>query len=313
MAIMVLLSLEVGLRAFPAPGRLEHGGGELNRPRGVLISPVFEGGDREEHRAVMTTATDDKADFPDGVALVVGGSGGIGRAICARLAAHGADVALTYRTNRAKAEETAEGVRGLGRRADLRALALEDAEATARLIADVAGQFGRIHTVVYASGPDIPQRFISQIDPEEWRRVIDADVNGFFHLVHASLPHLRKDGGGSLVAITTAAVRRYAPRDVLSSAPKAAVEDVVKGIAREEGRFGVRANAVALGVIETGLFLRFIGRDIDERTVEAMRANTALKRFGTAREVADAVTFLASARAGFITGQVLTVDGGFEI
>ena len=254
-----------------------------------------------------------KADFPGGVALVIGGSGGIGQAICERLAAHGADVALTYRTNRAKAEATAAMVRDLGRRAEIFALALEDAQAAGRVADDVVAQFGKIHTVVYASGPDIPQLFISQIDPKEWRRVIDADVNGFFHLVHATLPHVRKDGGGSFIAITTAAVRRYAPRDVLSSAPKAAVEDVMKGIAREEGRFGVRANAVALGVIETGLFLRFIGRDLDERSIAAMRANTALKRFGTAREVADAVTFLASARAGFITGQVLTVDGGFEI
>ncbi|MFO1188137.1 MAG: SDR family oxidoreductase [Alphaproteobacteria bacterium] len=263
----------------------------------------------------MSAATDQNglADFPKGAALVVGGSGGIGQAICERLAAHGADVALTYRTNKAKAEATAALVRGRGRRAEIFQLSLEDPEASRRVGDDVTQKFGKIHTVVYASGPDIPQRFISQIDPAEWRRVIDADVNGFFNLVHATLPHVRKDGGGSFVAITTAAVRRYAPRDVLSSAPKAAVEDLMKGIAKEEGRFGVRANAVALGVIETGLFLRFIGRDIDERTVEAMRANTALKRFGTAREVADAVTFLASARAGFITGQVLTVDGGFEI
>lgn len=263
----------------------------------------------------MNAATDQNglADFPKGAALVIGGSGGIGRAISERLAAHGADVALTYRTNHAKAEATAMTVRDFGRRAEIFPLALEDPDAVCRVADDVAQKFGKIHTVVYASGPDIPQLFISQIGPEEWRRVIDADVNGFFHLVHATLPHVRKNGGGSFIAITTAAVRRYAPRDVLSSAPKAAVEDIMKGIAREEGRFGVRSNAVALGVIETGLFLRFIGRDLDERSIQAMRSNTALKRFGTAREVADAVTFLASARAGFITGQVLTVDGGFEI
>jgi NAD(P)-dependent dehydrogenase (short-subunit alcohol dehydrogenase family) len=94
-----------------------------------------------------------------------------------------------------------------------------------------------------------------------------------------------------------------------NGAPKAAIEALVRGIAREEGRFGVRANSVALGVIETGIFLRLAGKDFDQEWVEAARGNTALKRFGTAEEVADAVVFLASARASYVTGQTLVLDG----
>jgi NAD(P)-dependent dehydrogenase (short-subunit alcohol dehydrogenase family) len=100
---------------------------------------------------------------------------------------------------------------------------------------------------------------------------------------------------------------------VLSVAPKAAIEALVRGIASEEGRFGIRANSVALGVIEAGIFLRLEGVDFDPEWVEAARNNTALKRFGTAEEVANAVVFLASARASYVTGQMLVLDGGYSI
>jgi NAD(P)-dependent dehydrogenase (short-subunit alcohol dehydrogenase family) len=96
-------------------------------------------------------------------------------------------------------------------------------------------------------------------------------------------------------------------------APKAAVTALVTAVAREEGRAGVRANCVALGVIEAGIFLRLRGPVFDEPSVDAMRRNTPLRRFGTAAEAAEAVTFLASSRAAFITGQTLAVDGGFSI
>ena len=95
-------------------------------------------------------------------------------------------------------------------------------------------------------------------------------------------------------------------------APKAGVEALVRGIAREEGRYGIRANSVALGVIDAGLFLRLEQR-LTPEFVEAMKANTALKRFGTAREAADAAVFLASSASGFITGHRLVVDGGYSI
>jgi NAD(P)-dependent dehydrogenase (short-subunit alcohol dehydrogenase family) len=245
--------------------------------------------------------------------VVAGGSGGIGAAICEALAQAGADVALTYRSNRDGAEQAAAAVRAAGRRAQICQLSLGETEAVVSRMDELAGQYGRIHTLVNATGSNIPMRFIGKLEPELWRQVIDSDLHGFFNLVHAGLPHLRDGGGGSIVTVSSVGLLRWPDRDVLSVAPKAGVETLIRGIAHEEGRFGIRANSVALGVIEAGIFLRRKNRDFDEAWLEAARRNTALKRFGSAEEVADAVVFLASQRASYVTGQSLVLDGGFSI
>ena len=96
-------------------------------------------------------------------------------------------------------------------------------------------------------------------------------------------------------------------------APKGGIEALVRGIAREEGRFGIRANCVALGVIDAGMFLNLQGEELDQKWMDAAIQNTPLKRFGTAKEVADAVVFLTSTHANYITGQTLRLDGGYSI
>ena len=119
--------------------------------------------------------------------------------------------------------------------------------------------------------------------------------------------------GDTITAVSTAGLDRYPHRDILSVAPKAAVEAVVRGIAVEEGRFGVRANSVRVGVVEAGIFLRLEEKGFDPSWIQTAKARTPLGRFGRAEEVAEAVVFLASNRAGYITGQSLTVDGGWSI
>jgi NAD(P)-dependent dehydrogenase (short-subunit alcohol dehydrogenase family) len=247
-------------------------------------------------------------DFPSGAAVVVGGSGGVGRAIVARLAEAGSDVALTYRNNAAAAEEAA---RAVGLDAPTRVAAENESEVRA-FVDGVAARFGGVHTVVNAAGADIPMRFVSEVSPAAWREVMEGDATGFFHLVQASIPHLRACRG-SIVAVTSAGLLRFPSRDVLSVAPKAAIEALVRAVAKEEGRFGVRANSVALGVIEAGIFTRLQKGDLQGEWIEAAKRNTPLRRFGTAEEVADAVVFLASARAAYVTGQALAVDGGYSL
>jgi NAD(P)-dependent dehydrogenase (short-subunit alcohol dehydrogenase family) len=259
--------------------------------------------------------------YPPGGAVVFGGSGGVGRAICARLAEAGCDVALTYRTNAAAAEEVAAGIRARGRKAEVHAVSAGDEQAIESLLALSAERFGGVHTVVHAAGSDIPMRFVSEISRAQWREVMEADATGFFDLVRASLPHLRA-ARGSIVAVTSAGLYRFPSRDVLSVAPKAAIETLVRAVAKEEGRYGVRANCVALGVIEAGIFHRLTqtpakgeatGGEIGKDWIAAAHRNTPLRRFGTAEEAADAVEFLASPRASYITGQTILLDGGYSL
>ncbi|HQR03058.1 MAG: SDR family oxidoreductase [Proteobacteria bacterium] len=254
-----------------------------------------------------------KLDFPEGVALVVGGSGGMGQLICQHLAEAGSDVALTYHKNAGRAEEVARSVKALGRQAEILQLSLGDEVSVCTAVEQLAAKH-RIHTVVIASGSDINQPRIRELTPENWKKVVQADLNGFFNLVHATLPVLKAGGGGSYVHISSAGLFRWPEGDVLSVAPKAAIESLIKGIAKEEGRFGIRANSVAIGVIDAGIFHRlWADGTFDEEWQKAVHQGLCLKRWGSAEEVASAVVFLASNRAGYTTGQILAVDGGYGV
>ncbi|RYH28463.1 MAG: SDR family NAD(P)-dependent oxidoreductase, partial [Alcaligenaceae bacterium] len=136
-----------------------------------------------------------RAMFRDGVALVVGGSGGIGRAVCEGLFEAGCDVALTYRNNAQAADKIVQTGKRQGRQVSAATLDLTDREATHTLVEDVAKRFGGIHTLVLATGADISMTYCSQIDPLEWDRTIAGDLTGAFNITLATLPYLRQGGG----------------------------------------------------------------------------------------------------------------------
>ncbi len=246
--------------------------------------------------------------------MIVGGSGGIGQHVCREFANAGSDVALTYHSKRDIASELAEELRELGRNVSVHQLTIGDAASVDAVIEAAATEHSRLHTIVIGAGSLAEQVLIADMTREQWRRVIDQDLNGFFNVVQATLPRLRAWGGGSYVHLGSAGCASWPLRDVMSVAPKSAIEALITGIAREEGVHGIRANSVLLGVIEAGMFLELSRQGVfDDAWVAAVQESLALRRFGLPEEVAHAAVYLASNHAAYVTGQRIAVAGGYGL
>ena len=251
------------------------------------------------------------SNFKNGVAFVAGGSGGIGAAIVEEFARAGANVVFTYHRNEEAAKAVCKTAEAHGTRISYRQLALHDEQATADGIAEVASDAGGIHSVVYAAGPGIPINFAGKIDMADWRKTFEHDTHACFSLVHASLPVLIGQKSGSLCAITTTQASRHLPLSVLSSAPKAAVESLLAVVAKENGRFGVRANSIRSGWLAGGKLDDGMDGQMQDKALQEIAAQVPMKTLGRPADVAHAAVFLASSKAQYISGVNLTVDGGW--
>ena len=258
----------------------------------------------------MTNPTVQRAFAPDllagQVALITGGGTGIGRGISLALARHGADIVLVSR-KLANMEPTAEAIRGLGRSVLALEADVRDREAIDRAVGRALEQLGRIdHLINNAAGNFLAPA--SELSENGWRAVVDIVLNGTFNVSQAIYPVLRDGGGGSIVNITTRYVATGAPFMAHSGAAKAGVLNLTRSLAVEWGGDGIRVNAVAPGLVADTEGARRLVETID--LVEDYRLQVPLGRLATADEVADAVLFLCSPAAAYITGVELAVDGG---
>lgn len=252
--------------------------------------------------------------FPAGATIVFGGSGGIGRGVALEFAREGSDVAVVYRSKEDVARAVADEIAALGRKATIHRADVRDRAQVQAALAGAVEQHGRVHSVVWGAGPVVPQVAIADWTEEMFRTSMEIEAFGFNNAVHAALPHMRASGGGSFVHLGSAGHDWWPKLDGLSVAPKACNEALIKGIAKEEGHNEIRANSILVGVIDAGQFK--IGQEAGTFTPEweaAVKAMLPLKRWGTPQDIGQAAVYFASSRGNYVTGQTISVGGGFGV
>ncbi len=237
-------------------------------------------------------------------AIITGGTRGIGRAIALDLAANGADIALNYRQSADLAQELAEEIRGMGRRALIVQADVSSFDDAQTMVQQVLEEFGRVDILINNAGMNW-DGVVWKMTEEQWDRVINVDLKGTFNYTRAVTPIFREQGSGKIVNITSINGLRGKFGQGNYTAAKAGVIGFTKTCAREMGRSSVNVNAVAPGLIETEMV-----KDAPENVREMALAEIVLGRLGLPEEVAYVVTFLCTEKARHITGQVIQVDGG---
>jgi len=247
------------------------------------------------------------ADLSGKVAIVTGGSKGIGAEIAFQLARAGAAVAVNYSSDRAGAERAVERIVALGGKAMAVAADVSSEADVARMVALTVETFGRLDIVVnnaayFSFGP------VEEITLEDYRRHFDVNVLGAILLTREASPHFKE--GGSIINIGSAGVLNPLPNALLYAGSKAALERITRFLSKELGPRQIRVNMVLPGATDTEGNRR-IGTMDNPEAVQALVEHTALRRFGSPEDVAPAVVFLASDDAAWITGTLLEASGGF--
>ena len=241
------------------------------------------------------------------IAVVTGGSRGIGRAVCEKLASLGADIAFSYAGNAAAAEETAEACRALG----VRVLALQadvgKSEAVSAFFDAVVKEFGRVDILVNNAGIN-RDNLAMRMKEEEFDQVIETNLKGTFLCMKAVTRPMMKQRSGRIINLTSVVALRGNPGQVNYCASKAGVIGMTKSLAREVASRGITVNAIAPGFIETDMTAK-----LPEDVKTSMAAGIPMTRMGRPEDVANAVAFFASDEAAYVTGQVLCVDGGMAM
>ena len=238
------------------------------------------------------------------VALVTGGSQGIGAAIAKKLASEGADIAILYVGNPAPAEETVAAIEAMGRRVVCKVCDVSNYEETQAAVKDVMAQLGGVDILVNNAGIT-RDKVLLAMSEADWDAVLDVNLKGAFHFIRHTYSGFLRQRAGRIVNISSVVgLMGNAGQGNYSSA-KAGLVGLTKSVAKELASRNVTCNAIAPGFIETDMTA-----DLADKVKDEMMKQIPLKRFGQAEDVANAAAFLVSDEAAYITGQVLHVDGG---
>jgi NAD(P)-dependent dehydrogenase (short-subunit alcohol dehydrogenase family) len=241
------------------------------------------------------------------VALVTGSTRDVGRQIALSLVAEGAGVAIHHNNSPDEAEAVVSEIRAKGGKANSYQANVADLAAVRGMVQSIVADFGKLDVVVNNAGLAIRKPF-KDTTPEDWRSQVDVNLFGAIHLCHEAGPHLAKGGQGRIIAIVGDSSRVGEAGLSVVGAARAGVIALMKSLAREWGRVGITANTVALGLVETQHDPVWL--DANRETLVKMYP---VRRLGQPEDIAPAVTLLASPLSGWITGQVISISGGYSM
>jgi 3-oxoacyl-[acyl-carrier protein] reductase len=243
------------------------------------------------------------------VALVTGGSRGIGRATVVALAAAGYRLVFTYREREAEAKALEQRIRGSGGEALSHRADAADRQAARGVVDAALSAYERVDVLVNNAGVHVPGVKLAELRVEDWEWVLGVNVSGPFHMVQAVLPHMRSRKSGHIITLSSNVTQRIPAGNGVYTVSKVAIEAMTRILAKEEGPNGIRVNAVAPGPIRTDMLAEALGK-LSAEKAEAFVKSVPLGRLGEPEEIAAMIAFLVSDAASYITGQVIFVNGG---
>ena len=247
------------------------------------------------------------------VALVTGGSRGIGRAIALGLAEDGADVAVNWRRDEAAAKETVAEIEKLGRRAGAYRASVDSLDEDRAMVEAVHADLGTIDILVNNAGIASRGQSVTDTDPAEMERVVRIHAFGPHYLSKLVIPAMRERPRGDIVMVSSAATQRCGANGAPYNMGKAAMEALARTLFKEERAHGIRVNIVAPGLVETEMGRRLMRATAGVQDLRALDPHMPFGRVCQPEDVADVVRFLVSDRAGYVTGERIYVHGGGDI
>jgi len=239
------------------------------------------------------------------IALVTGSSGGIGKTISLFLAQSGADIVAHYNKGKASAEEVAQRVRGIGRKCLVVKADITESTEVKNMVRQIIAEFGRIDILVNCAGI-FNDATIVKMPLEVWNEVLAVNLTGTFNCTKEVIPYMHQNSFGRIINISSVVGQAGVFGASNYAAAKAGLFGFTKAAAREEVKYGITVNALALGYIDTGMFHR-LSPELQSSILKQIPAG----RLGAPEEVAATVAFLCSESAGYITGQILGINGGY--